>query len=121
MAEAAQDLLEMELDPTSEIMALQMGPSHPATHQFTAKLVPARRPGPPQHHEFQPTVFHRQFSPLNKPVLTVWPGDSIHTTTVDAGCLDGRVPRAPGISQVCCMVRGSATLDAKPFRSPLTS
>src|SRR5581483_996253 len=32
MAEAAQDLLEMELDPTSEIMSLQMGPSHPATH-----------------------------------------------------------------------------------------
>jgi len=32
MAEVAQDLLEMELDPTSEIMSLQMGPSHPATH-----------------------------------------------------------------------------------------
>lgn len=63
-------------------------PSHPVTHQFTAKLVPARRPGPPQHHEFQPAVFYRQFSPLNKPVLSVWPGDSIHTTTVDAGGTD---------------------------------
>lgn len=60
-------------------------PSHPTTHQFTAKLVPQRRPGPPQHHEFTPATFYRQFSPLNKPVLTVWPGDSIHTTTVDAG------------------------------------
>jgi len=41
MAEAAQDLLEMELDPTSEIMSLQMGPSHPATHgtiKFNLKL-----------------------------------------------------------------------------------
>lgn len=41
MAEAAQDLLEMELDPTSEIMSLQMGPSHPATHgtiKFWLKL-----------------------------------------------------------------------------------
>ena len=62
--------------------------SHPTTHQFSAKLVPSRRAGPPQHHEFTPTVFYRQFSPLNKPVLTVWPGDSIHTTTVDAGGAD---------------------------------
>ena len=61
---------------------------HQATHQFTARLVPQRRAGPPQHHEFTPTVFYRQFSPLNKPVLTVWPGDSIHTTTVDAGGAD---------------------------------
>jgi amidase len=70
-------------------------PSHPITHQFTAKLVPARRPGPPRHHEFQPAVFYRQFSPLNKPVLTVWPGDSIHTTTVDAGGTDEK-----GVSRV---------------------
>src|SRR5579859_5439435 len=63
-------------------------PSHPLTQNFTAKLVPHRRAGAPQHHEFTPTVFYRQFSPLNKPVLTVWPGDSIHTTTVDAGGTD---------------------------------
>ncbi|MGZ4853941.1 MAG: acetamidase/formamidase family protein [Candidatus Angelobacter sp.] len=63
-------------------------PSHPVMRQFTARLVPQRRSGPPQHHEFTPTVFYRQFSPLNKPVLTVWPGDSIHTTTVDAGGTD---------------------------------
>jgi NADH-quinone oxidoreductase subunit D len=31
MAEAARQLTE-ELDPTSEVMSLQMGPSHPATH-----------------------------------------------------------------------------------------
>jgi acetamidase/formamidase len=63
-------------------------PSHPVTHAFTAKLVPTRRTGPPQHHEFTPSVFYRQFSPLNKPVLTVWPGDSVHTTTVDASGTD---------------------------------
>jgi acetamidase/formamidase len=63
-------------------------PSHPVTRPFTAKLVPQRRSGPPQRHEFTPGVFYRQFSPLNKPVLTVWPGDSIHTTTVDAGGTD---------------------------------
>jgi len=63
-------------------------PSRPATHAFTAKMVPPPRPGPPRRHEFTPTAFYRQFSPLNKPVLTVSPGDSIHTTTVDAGGTD---------------------------------
>jgi amidase len=33
-------------------------------------------------------VFQRQFSGDIKPVLTVWPGDTIHTTTVDAGGRD---------------------------------
>src|SRR4051812_35839493 len=61
---------------------------HPASHAFTAKKVPERRAGAPQRHEFAPTVFYRQFSPNNKPVLTVWPGDTIHTTTVDAGGAD---------------------------------
>ena len=62
--------------------------AHPTTHQFTAKLVPPRRVGAAQRHEFAPTTFHRQFSAANKPVLTVWPGDTIHTTTVDAGGTD---------------------------------
>jgi amidase len=51
-------------------------------------LIPPRRGGPPQRHEFTPTTFYRQFSPFNKPVLTVAPGDTIHTTTVDAGGTD---------------------------------
>jgi len=63
-------------------------PTRPETYPFTATLVPARRPGAPQRHEFTPTVFHRRFSPENKPVLTVAPGDTIHTTTVDAGGTD---------------------------------
>jgi len=40
MAEVAQ-LTELHLDPTSEVMSLQMGPSHPATHgtiKFNLKL-----------------------------------------------------------------------------------
>jgi amidase len=63
-------------------------PEPPRTHSFVAKLIPPRRPGPPQRHEFTPTVFYRQFSAANKPVLTVSPGDTIHTTTVDAGGTD---------------------------------
>jgi amidase len=63
-------------------------PTHPTTHQFTASLAPQRGTGAPQRHEFTPTVFSRQFSAANKPVLTVSPGDTIHTTTVDAGGVD---------------------------------
>ncbi|HKF41238.1 MAG TPA: hypothetical protein VKB21_09105, partial [Candidatus Acidoferrum sp.] len=53
--------------------------------------------GAPKHHEFVPTTFYRQFSPKNEPVLTVAPGDTIHTTTVDAGGTDEKgVPRVLG-------------------------
>src|SRR5207237_255264 len=44
--------------------------------------------GAHQRHEFTPTTFYRQFSAVNKPVLTVSPGDTVHTTTVDAGGTD---------------------------------
>jgi len=60
-------------------------PSRPETHTFTATRVPPRPTGPAQRHDFTPTVFYRQFSAANKPVFTVNPGDTIHTTTVDAG------------------------------------
>ena len=61
---------------------------HPTTHQFTATAVPKRRSGPAQRHEYVPAIFYRRFSAENKPVLTVAPGDTIHTTTVDAGGTD---------------------------------
>jgi acetamidase/formamidase len=60
----------------------------PEHYAFTATKMAAPRVGPPQRHEFTPTVFHRQFSPNNPPVLHVFPGDTIHTTTVDAGGSD---------------------------------
>lgn len=62
--------------------------AHPHKHAITGRMTPQRRAGPPQRHELTPTTFYRQFSPNNKPVLTVWPGDTIHTTTVDAGGTD---------------------------------
>jgi amidase len=61
---------------------------HPDRYTFTATLVPERHPHEPRRAEFTPSVFYREFSPLNKPVLTVSPGDTIHTTTVDAGGAD---------------------------------
>jgi amidase len=60
-------------------------PTKPATYTFTAIQRPPRSSAAPQSHDFTPTVFYRQFSPFNKPVLTINPGDTVHTTTVDAG------------------------------------
>ena len=60
-------------------------PTHPEKHAFTATRVALRREGAAKRHEFVPATFYRRFSAENKPVLTVAPGDTIHTTTVDAG------------------------------------
>lgn len=60
----------------------------PRTRSFTAELVPPRRTTAPERHEFAPTLFYRQFSAANPPVMRVWPGDTVHTTTVDAGGVD---------------------------------
>jgi acetamidase/formamidase len=65
-------------------------PRNPTTHAFTATLAPKRSTRPPRRHDFTPTVFHREFSPRNKPVLTIAPGDTIATTTVDAGGADAK-------------------------------
>ena len=62
--------------------------AHPMTLKFTAALAPALEHPQPKTHEFSPTIFYRQVSAFNKPVLTINPGDTIHTTTVDAGGTD---------------------------------
>jgi amidase len=64
--------------------------TNPRISTFTAARIPARSTSPPQRHEFTPTVFYRQYSAEYKPVLTVAPGDTIHTTTVDAGGVDAQ-------------------------------
>jgi len=65
-------------------------PKQPVTHAFTASLVPPRVARSPRRHDFTPTVFYRQFSAQNKPVLSVAPGDTIVTSTVDAGGSDAK-------------------------------
>ena len=60
----------------------------PLKTTWQAKRVPPRRAGPAERHEFVPTTFYRQFSASNAPVLHIWPGDTVHTTTVDAGGTD---------------------------------
>lgn len=59
-----------------------------ASHAFIARRIPARPAGAPRRHEFQPTTYSNEFSPHRAPVLTVWPGDTVHTTTLDSGGVD---------------------------------
>ena len=62
--------------------------AHPDRYSMSATRIRPHQRGVPVHHEFVPSVFYREFSPLNKAVLTVNPGDSIHTTTIDAAGAD---------------------------------
>lgn len=57
-------------------------------HAFTGRVLEDRLAGPPRSIEFKPTKFFNQFSADTDPVLTIWPGDTIHTTTLDSGGVD---------------------------------
>jgi acetamidase/formamidase len=48
------------------------------------------RPATPQKLEFVPQEFYREFSSTTEPVLHIFPGDTVHTTSVDAGGTDER-------------------------------
>jgi amidase len=63
-------------------------PTHPSHMSFSAALALKPTKTQPQRYDFRPTVFYRDYSPFHKPVLSVNPGDTIHTTTVDAGGTD---------------------------------
>ena len=65
-------------------------PPHPLSHAFTATLAPPRSMRPPRRQTFTPTTYSREFSSRVKPVLTVAPGDTIVTTTVDAAGEDAK-------------------------------
>jgi acetamidase/formamidase len=59
-----------------------------APHGFTARRIPERPAGPPRTHDFQPTDYSNTFAPHRRPVLTIWPGDSVRTSTIDSGGVD---------------------------------
>jgi acetamidase/formamidase len=65
------------------------GKTEPSTAgTFTARRIPQRPPGPPRRHEFVPKTFYREFSSTTDAALHIWPGDTVHTMTVDAGGQD---------------------------------
>lgn len=55
---------------------------------WSALRIPVRPAGGPRRLEFVPQVFRRAFSGQTEPVLHIWPGDTVHTTSVDAGGAD---------------------------------
>jgi amidase len=63
--------------------------AHPLKAAFTAERI-AAHVGKPQRRAFTPTQFFREFSPKNPPVMHVGIGDTIVTTTVDAGGNDAK-------------------------------
>ena len=58
--------------------------------KWSAHRAAVRPSSAPAHHDFTPTVFYREFSGSKQPVLHLWPGDSVHTQTVDAGGRDSQ-------------------------------
>src|SRR5262245_7887635 len=55
---------------------------------WTAQRPSTRPPDAPRFHNFEPKQFHRLFSGDIEPVLKIYPGDTVHTWSVDAGGTD---------------------------------
>jgi amidase len=55
---------------------------------WSARRIPVRPVGEPRRVEFVPKTFYRAFSSATEPVLHIWPGDTVHTSSVDAGGTD---------------------------------
>jgi acetamidase/formamidase len=63
-------------------------PERRLTYAFTARRVPDRPPGAPRIIDYIPASYSNTFSAERPPVLTIWPGDTVRTTTVDSGGID---------------------------------
>jgi len=59
-----------------------------ARHGFTGRRVPNRPVGGTRTVDFEPTDFSNSFSADRAPVLTLWPGDTVRTRTIDSGGVD---------------------------------
>ncbi|GGE20545.1 hypothetical protein GCM10011529_29030 [Polymorphobacter glacialis] len=63
-------------------------PKARAAHTFTAVRLPEKPAGGPRTLDFRPTGYSNSFNADRPPVLILWPGDTIHTTTLDSGGVD---------------------------------
>lgn len=67
--------------------------NHPGVripHRFTARRLPDRPAGAPRTWDYRPESFSNLFSADRMPVLTIWPGDGVRTSTIDSGGVDER-------------------------------
>jgi amidase len=58
------------------------------THDFHAWRIPSRLTSDAQTHDYSPTDYSNTFDADRRPVLTIWPGDTVRTTTIDSGGID---------------------------------
>ena len=58
------------------------------TGSWTAQRPSTRPPDAPRVHTFEPKQFHRLFAGSIDPVLKIYPGDTVHTWSVDSGGVD---------------------------------
>ena len=65
-------------------------PDRRVRNPFSARRVPDRPPGGPRTWDYAPTSFANSFSADRPPVLTIWPGDMVRTTTIDSGGIDAK-------------------------------
>jgi amidase len=63
-------------------------PNARASHRFTAWRLPERPDRGARTLEFRPSDYSNTFNADRRPVLTIWPGDSVRTTTIDSGGVD---------------------------------
>ena len=59
-----------------------------AKRAFSGYALQVRPAGPPRTVEFKPERFYNRFSAETAPAVTIWPGDTVHTQTVDSGGVD---------------------------------
>jgi amidase len=83
---------QLEADKVTGEMSITFSntPKQHIKRTFSGYALPERPPGPPRTVEFKPTKFYNRFSADITPVLTIWPGDTIHTQTIDSGGVDER-------------------------------
>lgn len=63
-------------------------PQRRVSHAFTAQPLPQRPTGPARSYTYKADSYANTFSAERKPVLTLWPGDSLVTETIDSGGVD---------------------------------
>ncbi len=69
------------------------GSGRPMEFSLTRALVP---PAAPREIRFEPNDFFGYYSAANTPVLKIFPGDVVHTSTADAGGVDAKGVRHRG-------------------------
>jgi amidase len=65
-------------------------PQKRLSFRFTGRRIADRPAGGPREIRFQPSDYSNTFSADRPPVLTIWPGDTVHTSTIDSGGIDGK-------------------------------